>query len=188
MKTINIPFLIKHDACPNGIKAFKRYFLVVTDLSDVIKKAKELNKWDWIIWLVVRVMTKDQCDKFALFCAQSALNAISIRNPVYKDDSQNLVIALAAYLRNRLKINYVLEKYNLLESRKMRLTRHSMLMKAAILSAADCIIRDGRSSAFAELAEETAMLAIYGNSSLKPIIIDYGLELLEIDVKMENLK
>lgn len=186
MKIINISFLTKHDACPNGIKAFKRYFRVVTDLSDVIKKAKELNKWDWIIWLIVRVMTKNQCDKFALFCAQSALNAISIRNPDYKDDSQNLVIALAAYLRNRLKINYVLEKYNLLESRKMRLSRHSMLIKATILSAADYIICDGRSSDSCELAEETAMLAIYGDSSLKPIIINYGLELLEINIKMEN--
>ncbi len=103
MKKITDKFLQKHGACDEGYQ----WWIDKGKTKDSIATLEALmadNHFDWANWLIVRLMTRDQKIKYAIYAAEQV---IDIYEKKYPDDNRlrKAILAAKKYLKNKTKKN-----------------------------------------------------------------------------------
>jgi len=97
MIKITKQFLKSKEACVDGYE----FYLTcnTTDAETFIKNLIKIDRLDWLSWLLVRMMNKNQCVMYALYSAKQVLH---IYEEKYPDDKRpRLAIETAKdYLKN----------------------------------------------------------------------------------------
>jgi hypothetical protein len=74
-------YLREKNACEEGIKYLIENGLIGMEAIQLIEKLIEVDKVDWALWLIVRVMSRKQCIQFACNCARSVLHVFESEYP-----------------------------------------------------------------------------------------------------------
>jgi len=104
---INIEWLKGKSACSEGLEWFEKKYgkdsVAGNLLVKVLIKEKKLQ---WANWLIVRLMDKIQCVKYAVFAAEQV---ISIFEKKYPDDKRprQAIEAAKAYIKDSSEVNRV---------------------------------------------------------------------------------
>jgi hypothetical protein len=72
-------FLRNIGACADGYKWFCE--CGETDHETVINKLMEEDCFDWANWVIVRLMTKEQCVRYAIFAAEQVIGIFEAKYP-----------------------------------------------------------------------------------------------------------
>jgi hypothetical protein len=182
-------WLIKKDACEEGL-----YWFLAQDETDGIKLVQKLmleSHFVWANWLIVRLMKYKQYVSYAVYCAEQVIDIYEKEHP--EDDrprqaieaakkciecksKKNMVAAVAAAVAAS-----VAAAASAAASAAVAADAFAAVAAAAAASAA-------ARSAFASAAADAAVSAADASAAayayrkiLKKKIIDYGIELLEVN-------
>jgi len=86
-------WLIKHDACSDGMSFVNEHKLIGTDECDFIRQLVKLDKHEWALWLLVRRLDRKNRIRFAVYCAKDVLPIYEAEYP--NDDRPRKVIEAA---------------------------------------------------------------------------------------------
>ena len=75
-------WLIKHNACSDGMSFVTEHKLIGSDECDFIRQLVKLDKHDWALWLLVRRLDRKDRIRFAVYCAKDVL-------PIYEAEYPN---------------------------------------------------------------------------------------------------
>ena len=75
-------WLVKHDACSDGMSFVNEHKLIDTDECYFIRQLVKLDKHDWALWLLVRRLDRKDRIRFAVYCAKDVL-------PIYEAEYSN---------------------------------------------------------------------------------------------------
>lgn len=99
---ITLNFLKKKKACENGIRKFKA--LKNKDTQSVFNYLKKRRKFEWANWVILRLMTRQQCTKYAIYAAEQVISIYEKSHP--KDKRPRKAIQTASkVLKNDTPIN-----------------------------------------------------------------------------------
>ena len=138
-------WLKKKGACDEGYEMFVNK--KETDLKKICKGLIEINKLDWVNWLVTRKMNQKQCVQYAIFAAEQVLGNYEKEFP--NDERPRLAIEAA-------------KKYFKIPSEKNKSAAESAAESAA--SAAESAARSAASAAWSA-AECAAWSAAWSAAS-----------------------
>ena len=82
---ITLEFLKSNNACAEGLRWVIENNLIDLDAVEFIQALIEGGKLDWANWLIVRVMTYEQCVAYAIFDAEQV---IDLYEKKYPDDKR----------------------------------------------------------------------------------------------------
>ncbi len=97
MHEITLDFLKSKNACEDGIKWFNNQ--PHTNTKEVLSRLISENKYNWANWLIVRVMDKESCIKYAIYAANSVLTLYTAQYP-QDHRPHKAIIAAQEYLDN----------------------------------------------------------------------------------------
>ena len=83
---VDIDRLKEKNACKSGIAWLES--LGTVDGSEIIKKGIELERWSDLRWGLSRLMTKEQCVEWAIFCAEQVIDVFEKNFPSDKRPRQ----------------------------------------------------------------------------------------------------
>jgi len=86
-------WLVKHDACSDGMSFVTEHKLIDTDECDFIRQLVKLDKHEWALWLLVRRLDRKDCIRFAVYCAKDVLPIYEVEHP--NDDRPRKAIEAA---------------------------------------------------------------------------------------------
>jgi hypothetical protein len=95
-------FLREKGACADGFKWFCE--CGETEHEAVINKLISENRPQWANWVIVRLMTKEQCVKYAIFAAEQVIGIFEAKYPD-DDRPRKAIEAARKYLENPSKEN-----------------------------------------------------------------------------------
>jgi len=75
-------WLIKHNACSDGMSFVTEHKLIGTDECYFIRQLVKLDRPDWALWLLVRRLDRKDRIRFAVYCAKDVL-------PIYEAEYSN---------------------------------------------------------------------------------------------------
>ena len=75
-------WLVKHDACSDGMIFVTEHKLIGTDECYFIRQLVKLDKHDWALWLLVRRLDRKDRIRVAVYCAKDVL-------PIYEAEYSN---------------------------------------------------------------------------------------------------
>jgi len=75
-------WLIKHNACSDGMSFVTEHKLIDTDECHFIRQLVKLDKYQWALWLLVRRLDRKNRIRFAVYCAKDVL-------PIYEAEYPN---------------------------------------------------------------------------------------------------
>jgi hypothetical protein len=85
---ITLKFLEIHDACEEGIECFKEHYTEI-EHEELIADLIKIKKYNWIVWLISRLLTKIDDIKLRIFAAESC-------QYVFNEDEKDEVIKRCA--------------------------------------------------------------------------------------------
>jgi len=158
-------WLVKHDACSDGMIFVTEHKLIGTDEYYFIRQLVKLNKHDWALWLLARRLDRKDRIRFAVYCAKDVL-------PIYEDTYPNddrprkAIEAAEACIKSDTKVNRIIA----LAAVVWEAAGAAVVWEAA--GAADA----ARSAA---VLAARAAAAVSNDQSAMCRYIEYGVELLE---------
>jgi hypothetical protein len=182
---ITLKFLNKYNACNEGVEFVKQNNVIGLEAPDFIKKLIELDKTEWANWLIVRVLDKINCVRYAVFAAEQVL---PIFEEEYPDDNRprKAIEAAKAYIENPCEAtskavvvaeNAANAAWSARVMAGKRTAAESAANAAAHAAESAANIFTVYASAFA--AANTAYAAAYADCDKILIkIVNYGIELL----------
>ena len=99
-------WLVKHNACSDGMSFVTEHKLIGSDECDFIRQLVKLDKHDWALWLLVRRLDRKDRIRFAVYCAKDVL-------PIYEhtypndDRPRKSIEAAEACIKSNTKKNRV---------------------------------------------------------------------------------
>ena len=164
-------WLKKHDACEDAVEVFaKREKELKTD-KEVINAAMKLYRFDWAIWLIVRLMNKKQKVQYAVFAAELVLGVFEKRYP--EDDRPRKAIEAAkAYLKRPCSKTKKAAYFAYISA---TFAPFAAFAASAAYAASVAAFVASSSATAADAAAD----AVAAGAATRKKIIDYGLELLE---------
>jgi len=102
MKNISTRWLLKHEACEEGVEWFKN--CGETEVKRVLAKLRDDEQFDYAIWLIKRVNTKRENVRLAIYCAELCLHRFEERYPNDKRP-RNAIKAAKRWLKNPTEAN-----------------------------------------------------------------------------------
>jgi len=164
-------FLKEHTACSPGYQWFLE--CGETDHEFVINKLIDEDYTNWANWCIVRLMTPEQCVKYAIFSAELVIDNYEQKYPD-DDRPRKAIEAVRNYLNNKTE-----------ENRENAWSAARSAENAARSAEGDawCAARSAASAAWcaarsAENAERSAENAACAENAAFKTIITYGLSLL----------
>ena len=168
-------WLVKHNACSDGMSFVTEHKLIGTDECYFIRQLVKLDKHDWALWLLVRRLDRKDRIRFAVYCAKDV-------SPIYEaeypnDDRPRKAIEAA---ETCMKSN---TKKNRDAARAADAARVASWAADAAWAAADAAARAAASAAWAAArAADAAWVAAdvaSNDQSAMSRYIEYGVGLLE---------
>ena len=74
-------YLREKNACKESLKFGTENGLIGMEAVPLMEKLIEVDKVNWALWLIVRVMSRKQCIQFACHCARSVLHVFESEYP-----------------------------------------------------------------------------------------------------------
>ena len=171
MKTIDIKFLKKHNACGEAVEWFEGLPKKSYSLKSVAGMLFEKDRFDWINWGIVRLMNKRQKVMYAIFAAEQVIKIYEKKHP--KDRRPREAIEAAkAYLKNPCKKTSVAAAD---AAAGAAYTAASAAYTAAYTAADAAAAADADVAAYAADAAYTAADA---KIKLQKKIVNYGIRIL----------
>jgi hypothetical protein len=85
---ITLKFLEEYDACEEGIECFKEHYTEI-EHEELIADLIKIKQYDWIVWLISKLLTKIDNVKLSIFAAE-------LCQSVFKEDEKDEVIKRCA--------------------------------------------------------------------------------------------
>ena len=86
-------WLVKHDACSDGMSFVTEHKLIGSDECDFIRQLVKLDEHEWALWLLVRRLKIKDRIRFAVYCAKDVLPTYEAKHP--NDDRPRKAIEAA---------------------------------------------------------------------------------------------
>ena len=177
MKKLTKEFLIKHEACSDGLQ-YAVENLIGQPADKVINHLIDNGHADWANWYIVRIITHKQRIMYAIFAAEQVISNYESKYPG-DDRPRKAIEAARNYLNNPSAKNKAAADS---AADSARSAAYSAAYSAA-RSAADSAVDSARSAAdsAARSAAYSARSAAYSaaDSAMQKKILQYGLTLIK---------
>ena len=167
-------WLIKHNACSDGMIFVTKHKLIGTDECYFIRQLVKLDEHEWALWLLVRRLDHKDRIRFAVYCAKHVLPIYEAEHPDDDRPRKAIEAAEACVADNTQKNRDVCADAARAASWAARAA------KAAARAASWAVWGASWASwAAAEAAAEAAADGAINDQSAMSRYIEYGVELLE---------
>ena len=97
-------WLVKHDACSDGMSFVTEHKLIGSDECDFIRQLVKLDEHEWALWLLVRRLKIKDRIRFAVYCAKDVLPTYEAKHP-NDDRPRKAIEAAEACIKSNTKKN-----------------------------------------------------------------------------------
>ena len=97
-------WLVKHDACSDGMSFVTEHKLIGSDECDFIRQLVKLDEHEWALWLLVRRLKIKDRIRFAVYCAKDVLPTYEHTYP-NDDRPRKSIEAAEACIKSNTKKN-----------------------------------------------------------------------------------
>lgn len=180
---INLELLEKHHACDEGVEYFKENYTEI-ELNKLLSELMHLNKFSWCNWIISKLLNRENKIRYAIFSAELVLHLFEKEFPSDKRPRQAIEAAKNYLINKNIDAAYAAARSAYAATRAAASATtstpasHKAASAAAYSAAAACDSSSTSYAASASSAADAADNAAACDDSLKPKIINYGLELI----------
>jgi hypothetical protein len=171
-------YLRKLEACKDGIEWFDEQ--KTTDAFEIFDLLKEEEKYKWLSWILTKMMTKEECIKYAICAAENVLHIFEEKYPNNKRPRE-VINAAKKYLKCPIKKSATAAAYVAYANAAVAYVAYAAVADAAYAAAAAYATYAAATYAAAADAAYAAYdaAAYAATKELQKKICNYGIKLLK---------